>query len=98
LTKFIQQDASQLLTWQSSDGSSGLQLALAVVFRLLDPKEGESGGLVVGELVMRLLAGSGDAILEHVPRLLGALIQRMVTAKTATFIQVQSDHLVCSLY
>jgi hypothetical protein len=48
----------------------------------------ESGGLVIGDLIIHLLRRAGESVLPVLPELLQAMIGRMTTAKTATFLQV----------
>jgi hypothetical protein len=50
----------------------------------------ESGGLFVGDLIIHLMRKAGEAVLPVLPELLQAMLSRMKTAKTATFIQVLS--------
>ncbi|KAJ7823248.1 ARM repeat-containing protein [Mycena leptocephala] len=47
----------------------------------------ESGGLVIGDLIIHLLRRAGESVLPVLPELLQAMIGRMTTAKTATFLQ-----------
>ncbi|OBZ68625.1 Importin-9 [Grifola frondosa] len=65
---------------------SGLDSVLAVIAKQLQ-SEDESGGLVIGDLIIHLLRRAGDAVLPVLPQLLQAMISRMMTAKTATFLQ-----------
>jgi hypothetical protein len=50
----------------------------------------ESGGLQIGDLIIHLLRQAGEAVLPVLSQLLQAMISRMKTAKTATFLQVRS--------
>lgn len=63
---------------------------MAIVARLLQNQD-ESGGLVIGDLIIHLLRRAGEAILPVLPELLQAMVNRMTTAKTATFLQVSSS-------
>ncbi|KAF7303143.1 ARM repeat-containing protein [Mycena kentingensis (nom. inval.)] len=81
LTLIIRKDCAQLLAF-----SSGLDSVLALIAKSLS-SEDESGGLVIGDLLIHLLRRAGDAVLPVLPQLLQAMISRMRTAKTATFLQ-----------
>jgi importin-9 len=82
LTHVIRKDCSQLLAY---DG--GLNHVLTLVGKLLQSQD-ESGGLAIGDLVIHLLRRAGESILPVLPDLLQAMIERMRSAKTATFLQV----------
>ncbi|KDQ62857.1 hypothetical protein JAAARDRAFT_146629 [Jaapia argillacea MUCL 33604] len=86
LTLIIRKDCGQIVSWSDSEGRSGLDHVLAVVARLLENQD-ESGGLVIGDLIIHLLRRTGDAILSVLPEMLRAMVGRMNTAQTATFIQ-----------
>ncbi|TFY66382.1 hypothetical protein EVG20_g4698, partial [Dentipellis fragilis] len=86
LTLVIRKDVNQLLNWTGADGQSGLSSVLGVIARLLLNQD-ESGGLFVGDLIIHLLRRAGDAVLPVLPELLEAMLNRMATAKTATFLQ-----------
>uniref|UniRef100_A0A0W0FXL4 Importin N-terminal domain-containing protein n=1 Tax=Moniliophthora roreri TaxID=221103 RepID=A0A0W0FXL4_MONRR len=85
LTLVIRKDCAQLLNW--SDGTQGgLDHVLRLVAKILQGDD-ESAGLTMGELVIHLLRRAGDRVLPVLPELLHAMVTRMLTAKTATFIQ-----------
>ncbi|KAL0951964.1 hypothetical protein HGRIS_008615 [Hohenbuehelia grisea] len=86
LTLIVRKDSSQLLGWSDGSGRSGLDHVLVVIAKLLQ-NEDESGGLVIGDLIIHLLRNVGDAILPVLPELLHAMLRRMTAAKTATFLQ-----------
>ncbi|KAJ8502778.1 hypothetical protein ONZ45_g11445 [Pleurotus djamor] len=86
LTLVVRKDCSQLLAWNDGNGRSGLDHVLVVIAKLLQ-SEGESGGLEIGDLIIHLLRNTGDAIAPVLPELLQAMLGRMRTAKTATFLQ-----------
>lgn len=44
---------------------------------------------MIGDLIIHLLRRAGEAVLPILPELLQAMINRMKSAKTATFIQVR---------
>ncbi|KAJ7754965.1 armadillo-type protein [Mycena maculata] len=85
LTLVIRKDCGQLLAWSDS-GRSGLDCVLSLIAKSLQSQD-ESGGLVIGELIIHLLRRAGESVLPALPELLQAMIGRMTTAKTATFLQ-----------
>ncbi|KAJ7459076.1 armadillo-type protein [Mycena galericulata] len=85
LTLIIRKDCGQLLSWSDSE-RSGLDCVLALIAKSLESQD-ESGGLVIGELIIHLLRKAGESVLPVLPQLLQAMIARMTTAKTATFLQ-----------
>jgi len=88
LTVIIRKDVQQVLAWTDpSTNQSGLASILGFVARLLNSQE-ESGGLFIGDLIIHLMRKAGEAVLPVLPELLQAMLSRMKTAKTATFIQV----------
>ncbi|KAI0066668.1 ARM repeat-containing protein [Artomyces pyxidatus] len=86
LTLVVRKDVNQLLSWADANGQSGLENVLAVIAKLLRNQD-ESGGLVIGDLIIHLLRRAGDAVLPVLPGLLEAMLGRLRTAKTATFLQ-----------
>lgn len=94
LTLVIRKDASQVLSWTDSQNQTGLTNVLSVIGRVLTPSKQDTGGLVVGDLIIHLLRNSGDSIIPSLPDLIRALVNRMTTAKTVTLSQVCN---VCSL-
>ncbi|KAL1950948.1 hypothetical protein VTO73DRAFT_97 [Trametes versicolor] len=87
LTLLIRKDVNQLVSWSDpASGQSGLDGVLAVIAKQLQ-SEDESGGLVIGDLIIHLLRRAGEAVLPVLPQLLQAMVTRMLTAKTATFLQ-----------
>ena len=88
LTAIIQKDCGQLSAWTDSSGRSGLGNVLMIVVKLLQNQD-ESGGLVIGDLIIQMLRRAGEAILPVLPELLQVMLGRMRTAVTATFTQVR---------
>ncbi|KAG9313899.1 armadillo-type protein [Chiua virens] len=86
LTLIVRKDCSQILSWHDASGQSGLAHVLKLIAELLR-NEDESGGLVVGDLIIHVLRRAGDSVLPVLPELLHAMVERMLTAKTATFLQ-----------
>ncbi|KAF9445285.1 ARM repeat-containing protein [Macrolepiota fuliginosa MF-IS2] len=86
LTLIIRKDCNQLVSWTDSEGRNGLDYVLKLVARLLESQD-EAGGLVIGDLIIHLFRRAGEAILPVLPQLLQAMVSRMRTAKTATFLQ-----------
>ncbi|EPQ60043.1 ARM repeat-containing protein [Gloeophyllum trabeum ATCC 11539] len=86
LTLIIRKDVGQLLAWSDAEGRSGLENVLTLIAKLLENQD-ESGGLFIGDLIIHLLRRAGDAVLPVLPEMLRAMVGRMSTAKTASFIQ-----------
>jgi importin-9 len=82
----VRKDVGQLLSWTHGDGQSGLVHVLTVIARLLQSQD-ESGGLVIGDLIIHLFRRAGESVLPVLPDLLQAMLVRMQTAQTATFLQ-----------
>ncbi|KAG8898465.1 hypothetical protein FRC00_002797 [Tulasnella sp. 408] len=92
LTLVIRKGCDQLLAFaMPQTGESGLTLLLKLVSSLLTPatSESEAGGLFVGDMLVHLLKNAGKApeLQPVIPDLITALVRRMETAKTATFMQ-----------
>ncbi|KAJ6575462.1 armadillo-type protein [Mycena capillaripes] len=81
----LQVYCGQLLTWSDSS-RSGLDCVLSLIAKSLESQD-ESGGLVIGDLIIHLLRKAGESVLPVLPELLQAMVGRMTTAKTATFLQ-----------
>ena len=91
MTLVIRKDVNQLIAWSdSASGQSGLDGVLEVIAKQLQSAD-ESGGLVIGDLIIHLLRRAGERVLPVLPQLLEAMVRRMRTAKTATFLQVRSS-------
>ncbi|KAF8844142.1 ARM repeat-containing protein [Paxillus ammoniavirescens] len=86
LTVIVRKDCSQILSWSDPSGQSGLGHILKLIAKLLQ-NEDESGGLVIGDLIIHVLRRASEAVLPVLPELLHAMVERMLTAKTATFLQ-----------
>jgi len=86
LTLVVRKDCGQLLAWRDESGQSGLEHVLRLVARILQAED-ESAGLTIGELIIHLLRRAGESVLPVLPELLHAMVTRMLTAKTATFVQ-----------
>jgi len=82
----VRKDVGQLLSWTHADGQSGLLHVFTVIARLLQNQD-ESGGLVIGDLIIHLFRRAGEGVLPVLPDLLHAMLVRMRTAQTATFLQ-----------
>jgi hypothetical protein len=90
LTAVVRADCAQLVSYKDlNTGRSGLDNVLSLVAKLLQNQD-EWGGLAVGDLIIHLLRRAGESILPVLPELLQAMVNRMLTAKTATFLQVKS--------
>ncbi|KAH6916745.1 armadillo-type protein [Coprinopsis sp. MPI-PUGE-AT-0042] len=86
LTMIVRKDVQQLLTWNDGNGHSGLDRVLGLVARLLQSQD-ESGGLAIGDLIIHLFRKTGEAVLPVLPQLLQAMLNSMLSAKTASFTQ-----------
>ncbi|KAL4067241.1 armadillo-type protein [Scleroderma yunnanense] len=86
ITLIIRKDCAQILSWSDGNSQSGLDHILKLIAKLLR-NEDESGGLVIGDLIVHLLRRAGESVLPVLPELLRAMTERMLTAKTATFLQ-----------
>jgi hypothetical protein len=93
LTLTIRKDCNQVTSWKDAEGRNGLDYVLKLVAKLLENQD-ESGGLVIGDLIIHLFRRAGEAILPVLPQLLQAMVARMRTAKTATFLQVSQTVLL----
>ena len=82
----MRKDVKQILEWRDAAGHSGVDRILAIVAKLLQ-NEDESGGLAIGDLIIHLLRRASSSIVPVLPELLQAMVHRMQTAKTATFVQ-----------
>ena len=90
LTVIIRKDVNQLLSWSDSNRRHGLDYVLTLVAKMLENQDdAESGGLVIGDLIIHLFRRAGDAVLPVLPQLLHAMVARMPSAKTAQFLQVR---------
>jgi importin-9 len=98
-TLIVRKDPAQLLTWSDGIGRTGLSNVLDLVARLLSPSESESGGLVIGDLIIHILRNTGDAVLPVLPDLMKVMANRMASAKTIGLLQVcaSSELFFCSL-
>ncbi|KAG6857312.1 hypothetical protein H0H87_006505 [Tephrocybe sp. NHM501043] len=86
LTVVIRKDCNQLLSWSDGNGRTGLEYTLILIAKVLESDD-ESGGLAIGDLIIHLLRKAGEAVLPVLPQLLQAMVGRMRSAKTATFLQ-----------
>ncbi|KAG6911255.1 hypothetical protein DXG01_002093 [Tephrocybe rancida] len=86
LTVVIRKDCNQLVSWSDGNGRSGLEYTLTLIAKTLESQD-ESGGLAIGDLIIHLLRRAGEAVLPVLPQLLQAMVGRMRSAKTATFLQ-----------
>ncbi|QRV80350.1 importin-9 [Ceratobasidium sp. AG-Ba] len=87
LTLIVRKDHTQLAQWHDSNGRSGFENVLSFLARLLQRDQNESGGLVVGDLIIHLFRRAGEQIGPVLPELLQAMVTRIDSAKTATFLQ-----------
>ncbi|KAK1923454.1 armadillo-type protein [Papiliotrema laurentii] len=85
LTFLVRKDCRLLAQWHDSHGNSGIACIFRLLGRLLEPSFSESGGIFVGDLIMHLFRKAGDAMGPVLGDLLRAIVQRLASAKTATF-------------
>ena len=85
----MRKDTEQILAWQDGAGKSGLDHVLELIAWQLQSTD-ESGSLFIGDLIIHLIRRAGEAIVRILPELLGAMVRRMSSVKTATFVQVCS--------
>lgn len=90
LTLLVRKAPAHVVAWRPASSSSSPTTAvhqfLAILSRLL-VLDSESGGLRVGDFVIAILRKMPQEILPVLPDLLNAMVRRLATAKTATFIQ-----------
>ncbi|KDN45921.1 ARM repeat-containing protein [Tilletiaria anomala UBC 951] len=88
LTLLLSKTPAQVLSWHHATGRSAMQIFLVVIGKLLDPSdEGESGGLVLGGLLLSLLRKGGDLLGPHLPELVQAMVARLASAQTTSLSQ-----------
>ncbi|GJE89716.1 ARM repeat-containing protein [Phanerochaete sordida] len=86
LTLLVRKDTPQVVAWQDGAGKTGLDHILELIAWQLQSSD-ESGSLFIGDLIIHLMRRAGDAIVRILPELLEAMVRRMATVKTATFVQ-----------
>lgn len=87
LTYIVRKDCDKLIQWHDADGTNGIARIFGLLGRFLAPTFSESGGLFVGDLVMHLFRKAGSAIAPVLGDLLQAMVNRLATAMTDSFIQ-----------
>lgn len=87
LTYIVRKDCDKLIQWHDADGTNGIARIFGLLGRFLAPTFSESGGLFVGDLVMHLFRKAGSAIAPVLGDLLQAMVNRLATAQTESFIQ-----------
>ena len=97
VTLVVRVDVNQLLSWSDANFQSGLGNVINVIARMLHGQD-ESGGLVIRDLMLHLLRKAGEAVLPVLLDLLEALLGRMRTAKTASFLQVRRSFILVSFF
>lgn len=83
--RFTVKESANLTHRHDSHGNSGIACIFRLLGRLLEPSFSESGGIFVGDLIMHLFRKAGDAMGPVLGDLLRAIVQRLASAKTATF-------------
>ncbi|KAF9910763.1 hypothetical protein BX616_010777 [Lobosporangium transversale] len=84
----ILQDVHQIANWCDSDSeSTGLNLLMKFIARLLNPSQDEPGAILVGELISKLIKNGGNMISPILPEMLNAVAFRLASARVPLFIQ-----------
>ncbi|WVO14952.1 hypothetical protein L204_102593 [Cryptococcus depauperatus] len=87
LTLFVRKDCDKLIQWHDAHENNGIAIIFDLLGRFLAPTFSESGGIFVGELIMHLLRKAGNTMGSILPDLLRAVVGRLATAQTTSFIQ-----------
>jgi importin-9 len=67
--------------------SSGLDLLLNFISRMLEPNQSESSAIFIGSLITKLIQKGGDHLVHNLPQLLHAVIYRLDSAKMPAFVE-----------
>ncbi len=78
---------NQIASWHDSEGRSGLQYAIEVVTRLLNPSTSEFTAAFVGRLVAILITKAGSALGDNSDMILRAVLSKMQQAETLSVTQ-----------
>ena len=70
-----------------SGNTTGLDLLLQFIAKMLSPDSAESSAMFVGKLVRKLISKGGDHIMPIIPQLLVCVAHRLENAKMPTFIE-----------
>ncbi|KAI9144991.1 armadillo-type protein [Paraphysoderma sedebokerense] len=88
LKLFVQRDFQSMASWKdSASGKGSIELIIEFLARMLDPGQSESASLFVGQLIVQLILKGGDRLMPVLPALLTAVVTRLETAKTGSFVQ-----------
>ncbi|RUS18224.1 hypothetical protein BC937DRAFT_89014 [Endogone sp. FLAS-F59071] len=77
----IQKDSMNIIQWRDETGKSGLDYIVQFVGKLLQPAQSESAALLVGDVLV------GTNLAPVLPDLLNAVVYRLSSAQSPTFIQ-----------
>ncbi|KAH7369251.1 armadillo-type protein [Plectosphaerella cucumerina] len=81
-------DHHQVFSWSDETGSSGLEVCLRIIDRLLGPSIEDNSASEVGGLAAELVEKAGhDRLGPYLPQLLRAVAHRLASAEAAQFIQ-----------
>ncbi|CAG8679488.1 17254_t:CDS:10, partial [Dentiscutata erythropus] len=86
LKYFVQKDCTRIAEWTDVSGKTGLDYVIQFIAKSLQPTESESATFF-GDLVVKLIEKAGNRLLPVLPELLRAVIAKLESARTATFIQ-----------
>ncbi len=88
LTQLVVKTPQQTLGWTDSQGNTGAQVAVHLVELLLDPQDAEeTGGLVLGGLLLALIRKGADQLGSTLLQLLPKLPQRLATSSSMSLSQ-----------
>jgi len=77
LAAYVRIAGTHLLNWKSDDGTSGLQILLRVIERLLDPSLSDSGAMNVGFLIDKMITTYAGQLNQIIPDILNASLNRL---------------------
>lgn len=84
----LMHDHKQVFSWHDENGTSGLEVCLRIIDRLLGPDIEDTAASEVGGLAAELVEKAGHERLgPFLPQLLQAVATRLETAQAAAFIQ-----------
>ncbi|RUS35306.1 armadillo-type protein [Jimgerdemannia flammicorona] len=93
----VQKDSTNIVQWRDATGKSGLDYIVQFVAKLLQPAQTESAALFVGDVLVKLIQKTGNNLAPVLPELLNAVVFRLATAESPTFIQVGMRSIIWGL-
>ena len=85
---FVSVTFDQVKAWHDEAGQGGIQYAVQVVSRLLNPQTSEFTAAFVGRLVAILISKAGTTLGDDVDMMLRAVLSKMQQAESLSVIQV----------